>query len=127
MKIAIYCRVSEGQTVDKQLKACTDYAVEQNHEVIGIFTDVVKGDVFKRPAFSKMMEDASCEGILIYDVDRLTRDSFEYIAIRKKLNKQGKKLIRANEKEHRELDELRVVIYTAYKQYEIERIEVRRG
>lgn len=82
MKIYIYSRVStEDQNVDQQVKFIQEWAKKNNHIVLKILKDTQSGrtPLEKRYLFQKMIQeikDEPCkaEAVVIYSLDRLTRN-----------------------------------------------------
>jgi putative DNA-invertase from lambdoid prophage Rac len=77
MKVGIYARVStedKDQTVDRQTLMCRRYCELKGHQVIGQFCDKMTGDSspFKREGFKSLLSQ-NIDGIVIYSMDRLTR------------------------------------------------------
>ena len=77
MKVAIYCRVStddKDQDPERQVMKCKQYCELHNHEVIETITEYHTGDSdpFSRPEGKKLLE-LDIEGIIIFSMDRLTR------------------------------------------------------
>jgi len=77
MKVAIYARVStddKDQNPERQLIRCKDYCELHDHQILGAFQEHISGDTspFQRKAFCQMME-LQPQGIVIFSIDRLTR------------------------------------------------------
>jgi len=79
-----YVRVSTREQVEKatyenQIKSIKDYAKEENLEIVEIFQDLaISGVNQNRKSLQVLLERINeVEGIIIYDLDRLSRD-FEF-------------------------------------------------
>ena len=77
MKAAIYTRVStddKDQNTERQLLKCKQYCELHNHEVIYSIEENHKGDSHpsSRPEFNKI-NFAEIDAIIVYSIDRLTR------------------------------------------------------
>ncbi len=80
MNVVIYCRVStEKQDVDQQREYCKTYADRQGWDVVYSVKDKMSGrkDLKQRPRFMKFIKDEynfGYDAVLVYDLDRLTRN-----------------------------------------------------
>lgn len=77
MKAAIYCRVSRDdkeQNPERQLLKCKQYCDLHNHDVIFEVMEYHKGDSSpsERPKFNDIKLN-DVDGIIVYSIDRLTR------------------------------------------------------
>ena len=88
MKVAIYARVStEDQNVKQQAKYLMDWCSKQGHKVVKKVEDEESGRLAltERKKFKRLLEDSKYdtkfEAIVIYNLDRLTRnwDDVTYI------------------------------------------------
>ncbi|HNT23316.1 MAG TPA: recombinase family protein [Anaerolineales bacterium] len=84
-RAAVYVRVStdeqkeRGYSLPSQVEACTTYAMQLGFDVVGVFQDDVSGmvDISQRPGggeLQKMIARREIEAVVIYDIDRLSRD-----------------------------------------------------
>jgi site-specific DNA recombinase len=101
-KIAIYCRVSseeqkQGKTINSQIQELEDFARANNYKITERYIDDGwSGALLERPALDRLRDDGSkgiFEGVLINDVDRLSREVLHLGIIKKDLEKKGIKLI----------------------------------
>lgn len=89
-KAAIYTRLSNERTeewraksssIETQVLACKEYAVNENIEIVSIYTDYeYSGTNFDRPEFQQMMADIKgrkINCIIIRDLSRLGREYLE--------------------------------------------------
>lgn len=77
MKVVIYARVStddKDQDPERQILKCRQYCELHNHEVMHEVKEHHKGDTspFNRPGF-KEINTKRTEAIIVYGIDRLTR------------------------------------------------------
>lgn len=98
MKTAVIYARARGanleQSIQKQTKACQEYAIKNGFEVIKIYSDVaVLGQADNRPALKAVFQDCECEDfdtILVFDRSRITRKMdawFKYYKILKNTHK----------------------------------------
>lgn len=84
-RAAVYVRVStdeqkeHGYSLASQVEACTTYAKQLGFDVVGIIQDDVSGmiDISQRPGggeLQKMIARHEVDAVVIYDIDRLSRD-----------------------------------------------------
>lgn len=105
MDIVIYARYSSHNQTEKsiegQLNVCYDYAKQNNLNVIAEYIDrAFTGTNDSRPNFQRMIEDAKTrtfKGILVYQLDRFSRNRFDSVCIKHELKKYGVKVISAKE------------------------------
>lgn len=78
MKVAIYSRISKDTSDNQnQLLVLRDYCKSMGHEIYREYVDVISGAKEHKPAFEKMMNDASkrkFDMLLFFALDRLTRE-----------------------------------------------------
>jgi DNA invertase Pin-like site-specific DNA recombinase len=95
-KGVIYTRVStdrqkeEGASLDVQREACLRYCEAHGLLVVGEFTDVQSGLDSDRPQYQRVIELAWAKGfdkLVTWRLDRLGRDSAEYIPLLKGLRR----------------------------------------
>lgn len=96
MQIIIYARVSSGRQAEKelsipaQLRALRQYAVEHNMNVVGTFQDTATGRSFKEraglmAALRLVREDGNIKALAVHKVDRLARNMFEHLMLKREL------------------------------------------
>lgn len=101
----IYARFSSSsqteQSIEGQLRVCTRYAEEHNFNIINTYIDRAKtGRNDKRPNFQQMLKDSEShefEYVIVYALDRFSRDNADYSIDKKKLQKNGVLLLSATE------------------------------
>ena len=105
MNIVIYARFpSHSQTeqsIEGQLKVCYEYAKSQNYTVVGEYIDIAQSGKFdNRADFQRMIADSdkhTFEGVLVYQIDRFTRNRYDSAIYKSKLKKNGVRVLSAKE------------------------------
>ena len=96
MKAAIYCRVStddqqkEGTSLQTQVKACLKYCHEKGYQVARKFTETYSGLTLERPELAKLRDvirGNDVDVIVIYCLDRLSRNATHGVILRDELDK----------------------------------------
>ncbi len=101
MNVVIYARCNtHNQTenaIKGQLDKCYEYAQKNNLNVVGVYVDNgFSGINENRPQFQQMLQDSSkkqFQGILVYRLDRFSRNTIETVMQEKTLNDNGIQLI----------------------------------
>ena len=102
---AIYARYSSDnqteQSIEGQLRVCEEYAQRNNIVIVDTYIDrAMTGTNDNRPDFQRMIKDSAkkkWDYILVYKLDRFSRNKFESVVNRKKLADNGVKLLSAME------------------------------
>ena len=106
MKTAvIYARYSSDsqseQSIEGQLRVCQDYAKNNNILILDTYIDrAMTGTNDSRPDFQRMLKDSNkkaWELVLVYKLDRFSRNKYEMAVHKKTLKDNGIKLISAME------------------------------
>ena len=106
MKTAvIYARYSSDnqteQSIEGQLHVCQDYAKRNNIAIIETYIDrAMSGTNDKRVGFQKMLKDSSKKAwdyVIVYKLDRFSRNKYEMAMHKKTLKDNGVKLLSAME------------------------------
>lgn len=106
MKTAvIYARYSSDnqteQSIEGQLRVCQDYAEKNNILILNTYIDrAMTGTNDNRPAFQQMIKDSKDKKwnyVLVYKLDRFSRDKYATTINKKKLKDNGVKLLSAME------------------------------
>lgn len=105
MKAIIYARYSSDkqreESIDGQLRICNDYARKNNISIIGTYIDrALTGKTDKRPQFLEMIKrsaDKEFQYVLLYRLDRLSRNKYDNAVYKHKLELNGVKLLSATE------------------------------
>ncbi len=109
-RAVIYCRVStkeqvdEGNSLNTQERVCLDYANKNDYEIASIFVE--EGESAKtalRPELQKMMKYCtlnrkSIDTLIIYKIDRLSRNTDDYSQLRVFFNSLGIKIVSTSER-----------------------------
>ncbi|UAL08343.1 MAG: recombinase family protein [Candidatus Methanogranum gryphiswaldense] len=101
MRAAIYVRVSteeqalEGYSLDAQTSILKDYCISEDWEIESIYCDDgYSGTNVKRPAYQRMMSEFDkWDVILVLKMDRIHRNSRNFMNMMDELNKQDKKFV----------------------------------
>lgn len=104
-KAVIYARYScEKQTeisIEGQLEECGKYALENSYEIVNTYIDrAVSGRTDQRDGFQQMLKDSalkSFEAVIVYKLDRFSRDKYESAINRHTLRQNGVALLSAKE------------------------------
>ena len=98
MRAAIYCRVSsdsqerEGTSLDTQLESCLKYCRDKGYQVSYRFSETSSGLSLERPNLSELRElvrNELIDTIVIYCLDRLSRDPTHGVIITQELEKHS--------------------------------------
>jgi DNA invertase Pin-like site-specific DNA recombinase len=102
MKVIGYCRVStsmqeeQGSSLDAQKDTIVQFCKSRNLELIDCYKECISGSVEprERPLLSHVLrelDDNSCDGIVIYKLDRLSRSIKDTITLLSELSNKNKK------------------------------------
>jgi DNA invertase Pin-like site-specific DNA recombinase len=106
MKTAvIYARYScdnqTEQSIDGQLRVCEEYAQRNNILILNTYIDrAMTGTNDNRPDFQKMLKDSARKEwnyVLVYKLDRFSRNKYETAIHKKTLRDNGVKVLSAME------------------------------
>ncbi|MFH1101059.1 MAG: recombinase family protein [Methanobacteriota archaeon] len=101
VKAAVYTRVStedqakEGFSLDAQMEKLRAYCKARGWEIAGEYIDDgYSGRKIKRPAYTKMMEEIDrWDALLVIKMDRIHRNSKNFMLMMEDLNKLGKEFV----------------------------------
>ena len=104
-KVAVYTRVStedqakEGYSLDAQLKKLRAYCISRDLKITKEYIeDGYSGRNTKRPAYQQMFKDIDqWDGILVLKMDRIHRNSKNFISMMELLQKKEKEFISSQE------------------------------
>ncbi len=106
-KAVIYARYSPGgqqnaQSIEGQLKICREYANREGYHIVGEYTDqrLTGKNAEKRPGFQCLISDSArkrWEYVIVYQLDRFSRNKYDNAIYKEKLNRNGVKVISAME------------------------------
>ncbi len=105
MNAVIYARFSSHsqteQSIEGQIRVCKEYAERNKINIIGEYIDrATTGTNDNRPEFQRMIEDSNkkeFEIILVYKLDRFSRNKYDSVVYKHKLLQNGVKVISATE------------------------------
>ncbi len=105
MNAVIYARYSSDkqreESIEAQLKVCHSYAEQMGYTVIREYTDrALTGKTDERPQFQLMIRDSEkrqFEKIIVYRLDRFSRDKYDPAIYKKQLLKNGVSVVSATE------------------------------
>lgn len=105
MKVAIYARVStedqakEGYSLNNQLEKLRSYCIARGWEIVGEYIDDgYSGRDIKRPAYQKMMEEIDkWDALLVIKMDRIHRNTKNFMLMMEKLRAKGKEFVSMTE------------------------------
>ena len=101
MKAVIYARYSSDnqreESIDAQVRACREYAVKLNMEVVGEYIDhALSATSDDRPEFLRMVDDSTGAGwsyVIVHKLDRFARNRYDAAIYRKRLRLNGARLV----------------------------------
>ncbi len=104
-KVAIYARVStedqakEGFSLDSQLEKLRSYCKARGWEIAGEYVDDgYSGRDIRRPAYQKMMDEIDkWDVLLVMKMDRIHRNSKNFMLMMEELRKKGKEFVSMTE------------------------------
>lgn len=107
-KAYCYVRVSseeqvENYSLDNQLDYCRNEATRQGYDIEGIYREEgVSAKNINRPQLIKLLEDSRknrhvITAVFIYKIDRLSRETSDYLLIKKRLADYGIRIISVTE------------------------------
>lgn len=106
MKTAVvYARYSSDnqteQSIEGQLRVCREYAQRNNIVILDTYIDrAMTGTNDNRPDFQRMLRDSAArrwDYVLVYKLDRFSRNKYEMAIHRKHLKDNGVKILSAKE------------------------------
>jgi len=137
MKAAIYCRVStdnqeaEGTSLQTQLESCLKYCQNKGYQVAYRFSEAYSGLTLERPKLNELRElvrVGEIDVIVVYCLDRLSRDPTHGVILTQELEKHAVKLEAVTEDvDNTELGKLISYIRGFASKLEAEKIKERTG
>ena len=105
MDVVFYGRYSDGgqseQSIEGQRKVCYEFAERNGYRVIAEYIDrALTGTSDSRPEFQRMIAESSkrlFQAILVYQLDRFSRNRYDSATYKAKLKKNGVRVISARE------------------------------
>lgn len=105
MKAVIYARYSSDsqreESIEGQIRECTEYAERNNITLLGSYIDrALSARTADRPEFQRMIRDSEkglFDTVLVWKLDRFSRDRYDSAYYKHILKKNGVKVISAKE------------------------------
>lgn len=106
MKAVIYCRVStegqeqDGTSLQTQLEACLTYCKARRYEVVHKLSEACSGLTLDRPKLDElrdMVRTDKIDAVVVYSLDRFSRDPVHGVILMQELEKHGVALEAATE------------------------------
>jgi DNA invertase Pin-like site-specific DNA recombinase len=105
IKAVIYARYSSDnqreESIDGQIRECTAYAMRNGFEIVHNYIDrALSARTDNRPQFLEMIKDSSkklFDVVLVWKLDRFSRDRYDAARYKAALKKNGVKLVSAME------------------------------
>lgn len=105
MNAVIYARYSSDsqreESIEGQIRECTEYAKRNGITILGTYIDrALSARSADRPEFQRMIKDAEkelFEIVLVWKLDRFSRDRFDSAYYKHILKKHGIKVVSAKE------------------------------
>ncbi len=97
-RAAAYFRVStnkqerDGTSLETQEEACREYAKAHDYELVATFRETFSGGTLERPALSElreMLRRGELDVLVVYCIDRLSRDEFEVLLLAHEVREYG--------------------------------------
>ena len=104
-KAVIYARYSSDrqteQSIDGQIRVCSEFAARQDILLVGTYIDkAMSGTNDNRADFQRMLKDSDrrqWDYVIVYKLDRFSRNKYEMAIHRKHLKDNGIKILSAME------------------------------
>lgn len=107
MDVVLYLRYSSDrqteQSIEGQERVCTNFCKQQGYNIVDKYYDralSASKDTAKRIDFQKMIKDSEkglFEAVIVYKLDRFSRNRYDNAIYKSKLKKNGVKVISATE------------------------------
>lgn len=105
MNAVIYARYSSDsqreESIEGQLRECREYAERNNMTIVGTYIDrALSAKTADRPEFQHMIKDSAkelFEIVLVWKLDRFSRDRYDSAYYKHILKKNGVKVVSAKE------------------------------
>ena len=99
MKAVIYAKCnSQNQvenSIEKQIKACEDYAKEKGYTIIEKYIDIASREQFEQ--MIKTSSKKKFQAVIVYQLDRFARNRYDFVIYKNKLKKNDINLVSAKE------------------------------
>jgi len=101
LRAAAYVRFSSDnqrdESIDAQIRAIKAYAEHKGYDVVKIYADRAKSATTdRRPEFQQMIQESSqgiFDAVIVHKLDRFSRDKYDSTTYKRKLKKNGIKLL----------------------------------
>ncbi len=104
LRAAVYTRVSSHRQSDEdryslptQEEACRLHAAQHGYEVVGVFTDIASGSLYRtRPHLSelrRLVRERAIDAVLVHSLDRLSRDQVHLAVLLEEFREHGVHLV----------------------------------
>ena len=105
MNAVIYARYSSDsqrdESIDGQIRECKEFAERKGYTIIGEYIDrALSARTADRPEFQRMIKDSEkklFDTVLVWKLDRFSRDRYDSAHYKHVLNKNGVKVVSAME------------------------------
>lgn len=93
------CSKQREASIEDQLRVCSDWCKREGYRIVGQYCDyAISGRTDARPQFQLMMERAGeSDIVLVYMMDRFSRDAYDAPIYKKRLRDKGVRLMSATE------------------------------
>ena len=104
MRAAIYARFSCSKqreaSIADQIRECEEYCAREGLDVVAVYSDhAVSGRTDDRPQFQRMIREVdSFDVVVVYMMDRFSRDPYDAPIYKKELKKRGVSVVSALER-----------------------------
>jgi site-specific DNA recombinase len=103
VKVAIYARISTDrgeQNIKQQVAHVRSFCKRKGYEIYKVYKDEKTGKTKQRNDYQKMLlhwEQGKFEALVVQDVDRLTRNYYDGVALEKFVIEKDKKIVSLSE------------------------------
>lgn len=106
MNAVIYARYSSDnqreESIEGQLRECGEFAKRKGYTIVKTYADrAISGKkADNRPQFMQMINDSECaefDIVIVWKIDRFSRDKYDSVIYKSKLNKNGVSVLSATE------------------------------
>ena len=93
------CSKQREASIEDQLRVCKAWCEREGYEIVAEYCDhAISGRTDERPEFQRMIENAGeSQIVLVYMMDRFSRDAYDAPLYKKRLRDNGVKVISATE------------------------------
>lgn len=93
------CSKQREASIEDQLRVCRDWCVREGYAIVAEYSDhAISGRTDDRPQFQQMISNAGeSDIVLVYMMDRFSRDPFDAPIYKRELQSKGVKLVSALE------------------------------